>query len=46
MDVEGGEEELIKWIGQKVRWAGMESNQLCRAMVGLCEACRDSEGGS
>ena len=43
MDGEGGEGELVKWMGQKVRWAGIESNELCRAMVGLYEACRGSE---
>ncbi|KAK4221164.1 P-loop containing nucleoside triphosphate hydrolase protein [Podospora fimiseda] len=29
------EGELVKWMGRKVRWGGFESNEMCRAMVGL-----------
>ncbi len=37
MERDRGEPELIKWMGRKVRWGGIESNEMCRAMVRLHE---------
>jgi len=37
------ERALIKWMGRKVRWAGMESNEMCRAVVGLYDMCGETE---
>jgi hypothetical protein len=35
METEKGVENMIKWMGGKIRWGGMESNEMCRAMVHL-----------
>lgn len=39
-----GEEALIKWMGRKVRWAGIESNEMCRVMVRLYDVCQAAKG--
>jgi hypothetical protein len=36
-----GKRELIKWMGRKVRWAGIESNEMCRTMIRLYETCKE-----
>lgn len=33
----------IKWMGRKVRWGGMESNEMCRAVVQLWQWWKEEQ---
>ncbi|KAL8300987.1 hypothetical protein RB593_003818 [Gaeumannomyces tritici] len=34
---EGDVEQVTRWMGRKIRWGGLESNEMCRAAVKLYE---------
>jgi superfamily II DNA helicase RecQ len=47
---EGGRREgeianMIRWMGRKIRWGGIESNEMCRSVVHLYCIIRDEEIG-
>lgn len=35
---DAGEDGWFEWLGRNVKWAGMETNQLCRGFHRLCRS--------
>jgi hypothetical protein len=40
-DIDG----IIRWMGRKVRWGGIESNEMCRVVVQLWRWWQEVEEG-